>query len=206
MKISDKLKFVKLSDITPYFKNAKKHSQAHIDFTKKSLKENDYYNPIGVDKDNIIVVGHKRFQALLQNNVKKVEVIDFSYLKPKQIKKLRLKDNKGITDKWDMDLVQNELEEMYKDIQDAKELGFTQKELDAMLKLDDDKVEVPFTEELLESHNYIVLYFDNDLDWLNAQTIFELKTVKALDSKKGFEKKGIGRVINGTKALNKIIK
>jgi hypothetical protein len=66
------------------------------------------------------------------------------------------------------------------------------------------KPEVEFTEELHEASNYLVLYFDNDIDWLQALTLFELKTVKALDSREGFEKKGIGRVVNGPAALNRI--
>ena len=65
--------------------------------------------------------------------------------------------------------------------------------------------EVPFTEELHEEHNYLVLYFDNDVDWQQAKTVFGLKTVKALDSKPGFERKGIGRVIKGSEAINKLL-
>ena len=65
--------------------------------------------------------------------------------------------------------------------------------------------EVEFTQELLEKNNYVVLTFDNDVDWLQAQTLLGLKTVKSLDSKEGFEKKGIGRVMDGASAINKII-
>jgi hypothetical protein len=59
---------------------------------------------------------------------------------------------------------------------------------------------VPFTEELLLTHNYIVLYFDNDFDWEVAQDKFGLKQVKDLIPRKG-QPKGIGRVINGKKVL-----
>ena len=60
--------------------------------------------------------------------------------------------------------------------------------------------EVPFTEELMLSHNYIVLYFDNDFDWEVAQDKFGLKMVKDLIPRKG-QQKGIGRVINGKRIL-----
>lgn len=33
-------------------------------------------------------------------------------------------------------------------------------------------------EELLEKHNYVVLYFDNDVDWLQALTLFDIHTVR----------------------------
>lgn len=71
-------------------------------------------------------------------------------------------------------------------------------------KKGEERPEIEFTEELMESHNYVVLYFENDVDWLQAQTLFGLKTVKALDSKKGFEKCGIGRVLRGPEAIERI--
>ena len=69
---------------------------------------------------------------------------------------------------------------------------------------DDEEPDIEFTEELNETHNYMVLYFDNEIDWLNITSLFGLKTVKALDSKKGFEKKGVGRVIKGSDFLSKL--
>lgn len=68
---------------------------------------------------------------------------------------------------------------------------------------------VPFTEVLREEHNYIVLYFDNEVDWLQAESIFALETVKALSTRKDGkvstnERRGIGRVIRGAEALEAI--
>ena len=60
--------------------------------------------------------------------------------------------------------------------------------------------EVPFTEELMLTHNYIVLYFDNDFDWMVAQEKFGLKEVKDLIPRKN-QPTGIGRVINGKQVL-----
>lgn len=67
--------------------------------------------------------------------------------------------------------------------------------------------EVPFAEVLREEHNYIVLYFDNEVDWLQAESVFALETVKALSTRtdgkltEGQERKGVGRVIRGADAL-----
>ena len=60
--------------------------------------------------------------------------------------------------------------------------------------------EVPFSEELMLTHNYIVLYFDNDFDWEVAVDKFGLRNVKDLIPRKG-QPKGIGRVIDGRKVL-----
>ena len=70
--------------------------------------------------------------------------------------------------------------------------------------------EVPFSEVLREEHNYIVLYFDNEVDWLQAESLFVLETVKALSTRKDGkitekqERKGVGRVIRGADALEAI--
>lgn len=64
--------------------------------------------------------------------------------------------------------------------------------------------EIPFATELLESHNYVVLYFDNDLDWAVAVERFGLETVKAQDSTETYERKGVGRVIRGADVLRMI--
>ena len=70
----------------------------------------------------------------------------------------------------------------------------------------EEKPEVQFSEELLENHNYIVLYFDNDIDWLQAKSIFNLQPVKDLSSKTGYERRGTGRVVRGADAINKLLR
>ncbi len=67
-----------------------------------------------------------------------------------------------------------------------------------------DKPEMKFTEELLEQHNFVVLYFDNEVDWHNLTSLLQLKTVKALHSRKGFNSAGVGRVVRGTEAIKLI--
>lgn len=75
-----------------------------------------------------------------------------------------------------------------------------------------EKPEVKFTEVLGEEHNYIVLYFDNSVDWLQAESLFDLKMVKALSTRadgkvtKMMETKGLGRVIRGRDALERLRK
>lgn len=72
--------------------------------------------------------------------------------------------------------------------------------------LEGKKAEVEFAEELREEHNYVVLYFDNEVDWLQAQTLFDIKSVQSLDSKPGFRRIGVGRVLRGSKALETLRK
>jgi hypothetical protein len=71
--------------------------------------------------------------------------------------------------------------------------------------------DVEFTQVLDEEHNYVVLYFDNKVDWLQAQTILGLKPVRLLPTVEGRNningnKVGIGRVLRGVDVLNKLMK
>ena len=71
--------------------------------------------------------------------------------------------------------------------------------------------EVEFTQVLDESHNYVVLYFDNEVDWLQAQTLFDIKPVRLLSTKKGEnningQKVGLGRVLRGVEVINRLLK
>ena len=70
--------------------------------------------------------------------------------------------------------------------------------------------EVEFTQILSESHNYIVLYFDDEVDWLQAQTLFELKPVRLLSTKRGEDnirakRTAIGRVLRGVDAISRLL-
>lgn len=71
--------------------------------------------------------------------------------------------------------------------------------------------EVEFTQVLDEYHNYVVLYFDNEVDWLQAQTLFDIKSVRLLSTKRGEsningKKMGIGRVLRGSEVINRLLK
>jgi lipoprotein NlpI len=65
--------------------------------------------------------------------------------------------------------------------------------------------EIEITPELYESHNYLVLYFDNEFDWQSAVDAFEVKQQHAIDSKDNYKRIGTGRVINGGDVLKKIL-
>lgn len=70
--------------------------------------------------------------------------------------------------------------------------------------------EVEFTQVLSESHNYIVLYFDDEVDWLQAQTLLDLKPVKLMERARGRDvhskEMGIGRVLRGVDVFNRLLR
>lgn len=70
--------------------------------------------------------------------------------------------------------------------------------------------EVEFTQILSESHNYLVLYFDDEVDWLQAQTLLDIKPVKLMERARGKEpyskEMGVGRVLRGVEVFNRLLK
>ena len=53
---------MKIVDIKPYEKNAKKHPKKHIEQVANSIKEFGMNQPIVVDKQGVIIVGHGRLE------------------------------------------------------------------------------------------------------------------------------------------------
>lgn len=94
---------------------------------------------------------------------------------------------------------------------DLKELAEWRVPMSIKTKKQQEVPEVEFTQILDESHNYIVLYFDNEVDWLQAQTLFNIKNVRLLSTKKGKNningnKIGVGRVLRGVDVISRLMK
>lgn len=207
-------KMVTIGDLKPNPRNPNKHPDKQIELLAKIIKAQGWKAPITVsNQSGFIVRGHGRYMAAQLLKAKKVPVDYQDYDNDAQEWADLVADNKiAEFANLDADITAQlirEIEATDLDV-DLELTGFTQSQIQKMLMADlgkpQEKPEVEFTEELHESQNYIVLYFDNDIDWLQALTLFELKTVKALDSKPGYQKQGIGRVINGAEAINKILK
>lgn len=151
--------------------------------------------PIVVDPDYMVLGGNMRLQAALQAGLTEVPVYIASWEEAKQ-KQFIIKDNVPFGE-WDWDVLANEWE-----AEELTEWGLDVPVINEKLELDEQEVE--FSEYLDESHNYVVLLFENDIDWLSAQTHFELKSVYSKRQNGKPWSKGIGRVINGAQYLNKL--
>jgi len=64
--------------------------------------------------------------------------------------------------------------------------------------------EVEFSEFIGEMNNYIVLVFNNDMDWTAAQSFFEIKTKYATRTTGKEWSKGVGRIVDGSKIMKVI--
>ena len=99
-----------LSEVRPYEKNAKKHPDEQVEHIANSIREFGWQQPLVVDKDNVLVIGHGRLLAAKKLGLKQVPVVRADDLTPEQIAALRLADNKTNESEWDVDLLDLELE------------------------------------------------------------------------------------------------
>lgn len=205
MKVVD----LEVSKLIPYDFNNKEHDKEQVNMIANSIKEFGFNQPLVVDANNIVVVGHWRLLAAKELWLEKVPCIKLEDLSDEQVKKYRILDNKLNESDWaelnlrkDLDM----LEDMnFGDLELDKEDLFPELFEELGDKKKEEEPEIKFTEELGEENNYIVLFFDDSVDWLQAQSLFGLETVDALDSKEGYRRRGVGRVINGTDFMNKLL-
>ena len=98
--------------VTPYAKNPRRNDKA-VAKVAASLKEFGFRQPLVVDRDGVLVVGHTRLKAALQLGLTAVPVHVAADLTPAQAKAYRLMDNRSGEDAtWDMDLLGGELADL----------------------------------------------------------------------------------------------
>lgn len=102
----------KTDEIYPYKKNAKKHGQKQINDVAKSIRKYGFVQPVVIDKDGVIVIGHCRTLAAQKIGMKEVPCVCVDELTPEQVNALRLVDNKTNESDWDFDILKEELVEV----------------------------------------------------------------------------------------------
>lgn len=95
--------------LTPYGRNTKKHDQTQIDNVAESIRQFGFVQPVVVDKDNTIVIGHCRVLASIQLGMDTVPCVAVDDLTPEQVQALRIVDNKTNESPWDFAMLELEL-------------------------------------------------------------------------------------------------
>lgn len=135
------IKQIPITDVVPYDKNPRNNDDA-VESTANSIKEFGWQQPIVVDKNNIIIVGHTRLKAAEKLKLETVPVLVAENLSEEQVKAYRLADNKtGELADWDMALLNEELEDIAE--LDMDDFGFELAEDSEEVVDDDFDVEVP---------------------------------------------------------------
>ena len=109
---------LEISKIKPYPKNAKKHPKSQIEKIANSIKKFGFNQPIILDKNNEIVVGHGRYEAARLLKMDHVPVQYVDNLSTEEVRAYRLADNKLNESEWDMALAIDELRGLSDDMID----------------------------------------------------------------------------------------
>ena len=118
-----KIEVLKIKDLKPYAKNAKKHPKKQIERIANSIESFGMNDPIGIwGKDNLIIEGHGRLEALKQLGYDEVPCIRLDHLTDEERKAYTLAHNKVAESDWDFDLLNEEIDDIL--TFDMEDFGF----------------------------------------------------------------------------------
>jgi len=163
----------------------------------KSIKEFPQMlelRPIVVNDEMVILGGNMRHKACIEAGLKEVTIVKASDLTEEQQKEFIIKDNVGFGE-WDWDGLANEW-----DAESLEDWG-----LDLPIdKENKEDGEIYFSDEIDFESNYVVLKFNTDIDFIYIQTLLGLKSTYSKRANGKPWSKGIGRVVDGVDAIEKI--
>ena len=132
-----KLEEIDINLIKPYKNNPREIPMESVQKVMSSIREFGNNQPIVVDKDNVIVVGHTRWKALKQLGEKKAYIVKKDFTKNNAMA-YRIMDNRsGEESKWENKLLAEELN-ILKD--EAFNLDLTGFDLTELENLSQDKL------------------------------------------------------------------
>jgi ParB-like chromosome segregation protein Spo0J len=131
-----KLEQVPTSDLIPYARNARTHSDAQVAQIAGSIQEFGFCNPVLIDKANGIIAGHGRVRAADLLKLQTVPCIRLDHLTDAQKRAYILADNRiALSSGWDEAMLANELQDLHADEIDLGLTGFDADELSKLLGL-----------------------------------------------------------------------
>lgn len=155
---------IDINKIIPYARNQKIHNQKQIEMIARSIEKYGFVQPLVIDKNNNIVIGHGRFEASKILGLDTIPCYRAENLTDKQIKELRIVDNKLNESEWDAEMLNTELkdfdldlgefgidlQEMLEDTNDKiKDLELEQK-FEVIVELENEEEQQKFYNEMLE--------------------------------------------------------
>lgn len=188
------------------------HTQKGMGLLEKSLQELGAGRSILIDKDNNIIAGNGIVEAAGQVGLENVKIVETDGTEIIAVKRtdMELDSEKGremaladnATASADLEWDENNLKELF----DEDELAKWGLELQEEVEEATEQPELEFTEVLGEENNYIVLKFNNEIDWLQALTRFGIEQKKDYYTAENHKitQQGVGRVIDGIKAMERM--
>ena len=129
----------KVSELIPYARNTRTHTDEQINQVASSIREFGFMNPIIVNQDNTILAGHCRILAAKKLGLEYVPCLMADHLTEAQKKAFIIADNKLAENAgWDTELLKVEIEDLKASDFNVEILGFDDKELSKLFDEDRD--------------------------------------------------------------------
>jgi ParB-like chromosome segregation protein Spo0J len=139
------------SSLVPYERNPKAHPPEQITLLVRSMQEVGFTQPILVDEDHVVIVGHGRRLAAIEAGLSKVPVRVIAGLSPEQKRALRITDNKlSLLGAWIPALLHSELSELSELAVDLGSMGFSDED---MARLSDDAARAALSDDGETEHD-----------------------------------------------------
>jgi DNA modification methylase len=123
-----------IGSIRPY-ENNPRHNDAAVDAVAASIREFGFRQPIVVDDNGVIIIGHTRLKAALKLGLETVPVHVATGLTPAQVKGLRLADNQTASlSSWDDAKLMLELAQLQQMNFELNLTGFSSEDLLRLLE------------------------------------------------------------------------
>ena len=144
-----------IEQIKPYSKNPRKNDGA-VEGVMRSIQEYGFQQPLVLDANNEVVVGHTRLKAAKALGFTEVPCVVANDLSDEQVKAYRIMDNKSAeVAEWDYDLLKGEVFDLmdldfdldltgFSEV-DLKDMGFLDQEVSEGLTDEDEVPEAPET-------------------------------------------------------------
>jgi len=131
-----KLEHIATSELIPYARNARTHSDQQVAQIAGSIQEFGFNAPVLIDAQNGIIAGHGRVMAASLLKLESVPCVRLSHLSDAQKRAYILADNRiALNSGWDEAMLANELQDLHADDVDLGLTGFDAGELSRMLGL-----------------------------------------------------------------------
>ena len=105
-----KITSIPVTQLKPYDRNTRRIEPEAIDKVAASIQEFGWRQPIVVDPQYVVIVGHVRLLAAKKLGLREVPVHVAENLSPQQVRAYRLMDNRSHEEtSWDTDLLEQEL-------------------------------------------------------------------------------------------------
>ena len=141
------IKQVKISDLKPYDKNNKNHPKEQLDLLEQTIEKYWFTNPILINKENTIIAGHARLEAIQSLWWQEAPCLYVEWLTEAEERKLRLLDNKIA------ELAKDNIENIKFELDELQDM-----ELDKLYNLDDFYEDINLDDFIQENWNIAEKY------------------------------------------------